>query len=203
MKPMPHRSGRPARGLTMVELMVVVAVIGVLVALAAPSFREMITMQRLRGVNAQLVTDMQFARSEAVARGRVVRVNFGRQTAGTDTDRSCYVIYVSPGNGIRCNCENAGAVCASESAQEIRTVNVLRSSGVSLTWPDNQNSAFGFDPVTGGLVNIPTDQGVTPAVSVKLEARVDDNRRLVTTIVQTGRPTVCAPNAAVMGGASC
>ena len=71
-----RRSRVQAQGLTMVELMVVLAVLAVIVLIAAPSFRELIQMQRLRGINAQLVTDMHAARAAAVARGSVVRVNF-------------------------------------------------------------------------------------------------------------------------------
>ena len=88
-----HRRASP--GFTLIELMVVVAIAGVLLLLVAPSFQDMIVMQRLRGVNAQLITDMQFARSEAVSRGRYARVNFGN-----DGDQTCYVIYVAAGNGV-------------------------------------------------------------------------------------------------------
>ena len=48
---------RTAAGLTLVELLVVVAVVAVVLMLAAPSFRGMIETQRLRGINAQFVTD--------------------------------------------------------------------------------------------------------------------------------------------------
>lgn len=194
----PHRAQAPARGLTLIELMVVVVVLGVLVALVGPSFSEMITMQRLRGTNAQLVTDMQFARSEAVSRGRIAKVNFG-----SDSLQTCYVIFTAPGysSGDRCKCE-ASPVCPGN-AQEIRTVRVERSSKVTLSLPDATDSAFGFDPVTGGLVGLPTDKNETPPISVTLEAKVDTDRRLRTTILETGRPTVCAPNAAVMGVIGC
>mgnify|MGYP003435327453 CR=1 FL=1 len=57
-----------ARGLTIIELMIVVAVLGVLIALVAPSMRGMISTQRVRGVNAGLVTDLQYARGEAARR---------------------------------------------------------------------------------------------------------------------------------------
>ena len=56
----------PARGLTIIELMVVVVLLGVLVALAAPSMRGLISVQRVRGVNAELVTDLQYARIDEI-----------------------------------------------------------------------------------------------------------------------------------------
>ena len=45
----------PTRGLTVIELMVVVALLGVLVALAAPSLRGMIAVQRVRAWAAHLL----------------------------------------------------------------------------------------------------------------------------------------------------
>ena len=56
--------------------MVVIALVGVLLALAAPSMRGLISAQRVRGINAELVTDLQYARSEAARRSHDVRVGF-------------------------------------------------------------------------------------------------------------------------------
>lgn len=55
-------------GVTLIEAMVVVAVLGVLLALAAPSFRNFIAAQQLKGAGNELLTDMVYARSEALAR---------------------------------------------------------------------------------------------------------------------------------------
>ncbi|HEY7886272.1 MAG TPA: GspH/FimT family pseudopilin [Cellvibrionaceae bacterium] len=62
------------RGFTIIELMVTIAVVGVLVALAAPSFRTMILNQQSEGLGENLVTAFQLARSEAVRRGGFVSV---------------------------------------------------------------------------------------------------------------------------------
>lgn len=191
-----------AVGFTLIELMVVIAVVATLALLAAPSFQDMILMQRLRGINAQVVTDLQFARNEAAARSQIVRINFG-----SDSAQTCYAIYTSGGNSTRCNCLlGAGAACAS--GTEIRTVSVPRNNAVQLSWtiplPGGVlDSAFGYDPVTGGLVSIPSDQASQPLGSAIVEARIDDERRLRTTVLQSGRPTVCAPNAAKMQVTAC
>ena len=190
------------RGFTLIELMVVVAVLGTLVMLVAPSFRDMILMQRLRGINGQVTTDMQFARSEAVSRGRIARV-----ALGFDANQTCYVIYTSINGSQFCNCTlGAGSACPaganSSNWTEIRTVSVPRSDGVTLAWPTGQTT-FGFSHVTGGLVSIPTDDNVAPIASVQIDARIDDDRRLRNRIQQTGRPTVCAPNSARMQVTTC
>ena len=189
------------RGFTLIELMVVLAVAGLLIVLAAPSFQDMIVMQRLRGINAQLVTDMQFARSEAVARGRVVRVNLG-----FDTTQTCYVIYTANGNegAGRCECvRGTDAACTSGTSKEIRTASVARTGRVNIEWPATQDTGFGFDPTTGGLISIPSDDSSAPLSAVQIDVRVDADRQLRNKINQTGRPSVCAPNATRMQVQAC
>lgn len=192
----------PVFGFTLVELMIVVAIASLLVLLAAPSFHKMILMQRLRGVNAQLVTDLQYARSEAVARGDYLRINLGQD--GTQT---CYTLYTAVDDNVasRCNCLlGAGNTntCTAPSV-EIKTVSLPRSAGVSLTWPANQDSGFAYDPVRGGLYATPSPLASSPVLQVQMEARIDDDRRFRTTVVLSGRASVCAPNAGVMGGPAC
>jgi len=57
---------RPHLGFTMIELMVVLAVMALLATLVAPSFNEQIARRRLEGVATDLSTDLQFARTQAV-----------------------------------------------------------------------------------------------------------------------------------------
>ncbi len=186
------------RGFTLIELMVVVAVVAVLAVLAAPSLREMILMQRLRGINAQLVTDLQYARTEAVSRGKHVRFNFG-----SDGTQTCYVIYTGS-SSTRCDCtRGVGNACTLASYKELRTVTSKRDSSVAFALPAGQDAAFAFDYVTGGLMSIPTDVASTPLAQVQIDARIDDDRRLRNAVNQTGRPSVCAPNASRMGVTAC
>ena len=195
------QSVRGRQGFTLIELMVTIAIAGLLILLVAPSFQDMIVMQRLRGVDAQLVTDLQFARAEAVARGRYVRINLG-----SDASQTCYVLYLSDGSGFdRCDCTlGVGSACpAGDGRLELKTVSVPRSGQVSLTWPASQDTGFAFDFVTGGLVTIPSDTASAPLPFISIDARVDDDRRLRTEVIQTGRPRVCAPNPERMGTVAC
>lgn len=188
------------RGFTLVELMIVVAIGALLVLLVAPSFHDMILMQRLRGTNAQLVTDMQFARSEAVARGAPLRVVM-RQ----DASQTCYTLYTALSNSgtSRCNCLlGAGNACTTPSV-EVKTVSLPRSAKVSLTWPAEQDNGFAYEPVRGGLLAIPNDLLSTPLARAEMEIHIDADRRLRTSLLQSGRPSVCSPNVGVMGGTAC
>lgn len=65
-----------ARGFTFIEAAVVVAVLGIVAALAAPSFRDYIQRSTLRGAANEAYTDLMFARSEAVQANASRRVTF-------------------------------------------------------------------------------------------------------------------------------
>lgn len=56
------------RGFTLTELLIVVAVIGVLLAIAAPSFRTTIENQRIRAASSDLYASLALVRSEAIKR---------------------------------------------------------------------------------------------------------------------------------------
>lgn len=57
-----------ALGFTLIEALVVLMVLGVLLALAVPSFRDFIETQRLKSAANEMLGDMAYARSEALAR---------------------------------------------------------------------------------------------------------------------------------------
>lgn len=56
-------------GFTLIELVVTVAILAILASLAAPSFREILTAQRVRSTAYGIVSDLTLARSEALKRG--------------------------------------------------------------------------------------------------------------------------------------
>ncbi len=197
-----------ARGFTLVELMLVIGVIGVLLVLAAPSMQEMIQMRRLRAINAQLVTDIQLARSEATARRTYARITFGVNAALPQT---CYTIYTAKDSLSRCDCNlGAGAACtAVVGATEIRTVTIPRSTGSVLSIPGlagipaSRFSSIGFEPAMGSLVSMPRDTDPEPLSAYAIDTKIDDARTLRTVMSSAGRPSVCAPATSQMDVSAC
>jgi len=65
---------RVATGFSLIELMVVVALVGIVTAIAVPSFRSMIETNRVAAEVNSFTGDLQFARSEAIKRGLPVSI---------------------------------------------------------------------------------------------------------------------------------
>jgi len=57
------------RGFTLIELMVVIGIVAILTALAAPSFKNLIQSNTMSSAVNTFLADMRFARSEAIRRG--------------------------------------------------------------------------------------------------------------------------------------
>lgn len=172
---------RGQMGFTMIEMMLVVVIAGVLLAIAAPSFRDMLERRRLEGQANELVTDLAYAKSEAVARNRnVVLITGGGGT--------CYTIAawtVPASRAGSCDCTAAaGARCTAgaNNPLEIKTVTLVNSATVS-------NATFDFEPVRGAL------QPVAPATaSVAASAVVAlGSRNYTVEVTALGRVTPIRP----------
>jgi type IV fimbrial biogenesis protein FimT len=65
---------RAARGFTLPELLVVVAIAGILLAAGLPSMAEFVHAQRVKTASFDLYSSLVFARSEAITRNSTVKM---------------------------------------------------------------------------------------------------------------------------------
>lgn len=155
-----HPPSRPASGLTFVELMITLTILGVLVAIAVPSMREFMAKQRIRAISKEVATDLKYLRTQATQRRRAVEISFGSNAGAT-----CYVLYGYNSNAF-CDCARTdglrpcGDPAAADANIEYKTVTIPRSTGIELsavpTWLDLQ----GFD-------GMPVGANKTIQISVK------------------------------------
>lgn len=80
------------RGVTLVEVMVTLAILGVLLGLAWPTLADMISRHRVTVVAAEVRSNLVYARSEANRQDKRLQVNFGGNAG-----MSCYTVYLDTG----------------------------------------------------------------------------------------------------------
>ena len=98
----PRRSGS-ARGFTLIELMVTVAIATIMMGIAAPSIARMLNANRIQSAASALQGDMMYARTEAIKRGTPVSLcpsSDGATCLGANTWHSGWIVFTdNSGNG--------------------------------------------------------------------------------------------------------
>lgn len=117
---------RPARGLTLVEIVVVIGLIALLATMAAPSLAERLARQRLSSAAEALAMDMAEARAEAASAGQRLHIVFQRGESW------CYAV-----------ARTADCDCTAAAACQLKVVRSRDLPGVRLASAEDAH----FEPV--------------------------------------------------------
>jgi type IV fimbrial biogenesis protein FimT len=94
-------------GFSLVELMVTIAVMAILVAIALPSFRDVIHRNQVSSASNELLASLAYARTEAIARGQLVSMcpstDNGASCAGGKAFESGWIVYTYPAGAASAN----------------------------------------------------------------------------------------------------
>ncbi len=177
-----HRFAGFQRGLTLIEICVVLAIVSILVGTAMPSFEKTKQKLGLDGTAAEMSTDLHYVRSEAVARNEGVRISFRSVTAGT-----CTIIHT--GSASDCQCAADGTPQCNSGAELLKSL--LHRTGDGVAVSANVGS-MRFDPINGT---------VTPAGTVTMVNGNGQSLRHVVNIM--GRVRSCSPGGTVKDVKAC
>lgn len=171
------------RGVTVIETMVVIALLAILTAMALPSLTEMMVNHRLEGKAREYVTHMNWARSLAVSSNQSVNLRI----AASDST-SCYVVFHGPGDD--CSCNASGAVCAT-AGNDLLVVVLPRNEGVRVS-ARTESAATRINPKQGML---------SPTLTAIFSA---DNGKAIHNISNIlGRTRSCTPDGENFGLPTC
>ena len=173
---------RIQRGLSLIESLIALAITAIATGATLPGFQLALEQRRLEGAAAQLHTDLQLARSEAVARNRTLRISFSQQAGA-----SCYVLHTGAAGA--CPCDISGVSTCTAGAEALRSVNFAAGTGVQL---QSNVPSMVLDGSKGT---------VSPTGTLRLSSA--EGRALHVVVNIMGRARKCSPGGTVPGYVAC
>jgi type IV fimbrial biogenesis protein FimT len=148
-----------SRGFTLIELMIVIALMAVLTSLAVPGFSQFLSKRSVSAAAATLATDYRFARSEAIKRASFVTVC--RSTDST----SCAGVSESWHGGwiVFADTDGNGVVGANEDILRVQQVVQGISSMANPTLSSTRHTATFRS--SGIAVSVSDTMVITPSVA--------------------------------------
>ena len=173
-------SARCQRGVTLIESAVALTLCALALSTVAPDLQGLIARKRLEGVATQLATDLQFVRTDAVARNTPLRISFF-----ADGNGSCYLIHT--GAKAQCNCAGAEAAACSGDALRLKAVYLPAAERIAV---QASTGSILFDPLHGTS---------TPAGTARVTGTPGAIHHVVNVM---GRVRSCSPAPALPGYAA-
>jgi type IV fimbrial biogenesis protein FimT len=172
------------RGVSLIEAMCVLVVLSLTIGSAVPTLASLRQKAELSGTAAQLETDVQVARSQAVALNHTVTLTLREADGAT-----CYIVHTGPAGHCSCGGGAPGGAACSAGSELLRSVSFAANGPVQVR---SASKSITFDAVRGT---------VTPTATLRVEAR--DGRAIHQVVNLLGRVRSCSPLGRVGGERVC
>lgn len=144
-------------GFTLIEVMIVIAIISILASIAVPNFRNYMIQGRLNGAARQIMSDLMYARMQAVSQNNEFRVIFN-------------------GNGYQYKILDDNNNDGDEDSGEQTVVKNIQTDYPGVTFNSNNNPIFSPRGTASSLPTITlTNSGGTKTITVAITGRVKIN----------------------------
>jgi len=177
---------RAAKGFTLIEMMVVIAIMGILLAIAAPSFTIFFEKFRTKRAAETLGGSLYIAKSEAIKRNQFVRLVITASSSGATwcygltTATTCNCTVAVPGTN---SCSLDAGVETAVSSTAYKGIRVADGGGSAIT-----SMTFNFNPL----------RGTVDPNTVQFHSENDYETRTV--VNSFGRVKTCSPSTNYIGG---
>lgn len=148
------------RGVTLIEIAVVLAIVGIMALFMAPAIGEWIDNYRIRQAGRQMSADLQFAKMKAIGMGRSCAIAFNQ-------GGFAYVIFPDYDNDFILDTSDIGDLDG-DGDQENETTDIIKSASL------NRNVVFDTTQGGGDGIDFPDVSG-HPAVAFNQKGMPRDN----------------------------
>ncbi len=104
---------RRQHGFSLLELLATITIVGILLAIAVPSFRDVIRRNQVSSASNELLAAMSYARTEAISRGQIVSIcpsaDGAKCTVGGKAYEPGWLVYTYPAGAASANKAYASA----------------------------------------------------------------------------------------------
>jgi len=171
------------RGFSIIELMMSLLLLAIGMALALPSYRDMVEKRQVTNGAEQVASFINVAQGVAMKTNQVVTVSYSR----TDDDEWC-IGAVSGETACDCAVTDPSAVNYCQIASQPYILNNAHAGNRELVHSVTGDGAYAFDPIRGLFVDL--------GDSLQMELRSpSDQFRLNVVVNNTGRVILCSNSA--------
>ncbi len=167
-------------GFTLIELMVTIAILGILMSIGIPSFKSFLDRNRIAGEMNSFVSDVQFARSEAIKRGQAVSVCVSSDGATCVAENNWHKGWV-----VFSDLDNSGAVNGSDKILRYRkgwSSSDTFTASSSLTVLSFNRDGFATRLPSTGVVTMPLRAKVASSTTTRCVQLNPVGRQVIQTV---------------------